>query len=45
MGYRDPSSIRMEDYANREEEGILLVPKAGEMLFQLETPAPWAAGS
>ena len=45
MGYRDPATIRMEDYANREEEGVLLVPKAGEMLFQLETPAAWAAGS
>jgi nickel-dependent lactate racemase len=45
MGYRDPASIKVEEYANREEEGILLVPKAGEMLFQLETPAPWAAGS
>jgi len=44
MGYRDPSSIRIEEFANREDEGILLVPKAGEMLFQLESPAPWAAG-
>jgi nickel-dependent lactate racemase len=44
MGYRDPASIRIEDFAEREEEGVLLVPKAGEMLFQLENPAPWAAG-
>jgi nickel-dependent lactate racemase len=44
MGYRDPASIRIEDFADREEEGVLLVPKAGEMLFQLENPAPWAAG-
>jgi len=44
MGYRDPSSIRIEEFANREDEGILLVPKAGEMLFQLESPASWAAG-
>ena len=45
MGYRDPASINPADYADREEEGILLVPKAGEMLFQLENPAPWASGS
>jgi len=45
MGYRDPATIRMEDFANREEEGVLLVPKAGERLFQLENPAPWAKGS
>ena len=44
LGYRDPASIRVEDYADREDEGILLVPKAGEMLYQLRQPAPWAGG-
>jgi nickel-dependent lactate racemase len=44
MGYRDPDTIRPEDYANREAEGVLLVPKAGEMLYQLREPAPWARG-
>jgi lactate racemase len=44
MGYRDPASITPGDYADREEEGILHVPKAGEMLYQLENPAAWAAG-
>ena len=43
LGYRDPSSIRVEDYANREDEGILLVPKAGETLFRLRNPPAWAA--
>jgi hypothetical protein len=45
LGYRDPATIRLEDFANREDEGILYVPKAGEMLFQLENPAPWARRS
>ena len=45
MGWRDPDSINPDDYANREDEGVLLVPKAGEMLFQLRNPAPWAAGN
>ena len=45
LGYRDPDSINPEDFANREDEGILLVPKAGEMLFQLREPAPWAKRS
>jgi nickel-dependent lactate racemase len=45
MGYLDPTSINPADYANREDEGFLLVPKAGEMLYQLESPAPWAAGT
>ena len=44
LGYRDPASIRPDDYANREDEGVLLVPKAGEMLYQLKNPPPWAAG-
>ena len=35
----------MEDYAGREEEGVLLVRKAGEMLCQLREPAAWASGS
>lgn len=42
LGYRDPSTIRPEDFAGREDEGVLLVPKAGEMLFQLKNPPPWA---
>lgn len=45
LGYRAPESIRVQDYANREEEGILLVPKAGEMLFRLKNPPLWARGS
>ncbi|MBQ7589390.1 MAG: DUF2088 domain-containing protein [Verrucomicrobia bacterium] len=36
LGYRDPSGIRPEDFAGREEEGILLVPRAGEMLYRLK---------
>ena len=45
MGYRDPDTIRVEDYVGREEEGVLLVRKAGEMLYQLREPAAWASGS
>ncbi|MDF1746961.1 MAG: hypothetical protein P1V19_24940, partial [Gimesia sp.] len=36
LGYRDPNSIDVESFANREEEGILLVRKAGEHLYRLE---------
>ena len=42
LGYRDHNSINIEDYADREEEGILLVRKAGEMLYRLEAPPNWA---
>jgi lactate racemase len=45
LGYRDPASIRLEDFGGREAEGVLLVPKAGELLFQLEHPPAWAGGA
>ncbi len=35
LGYMDPDSIVPEDYANRVNEGILMVPKAGEILYRL----------
>lgn len=38
LAYRDPASIRVGDYADREAEGILLVRKAGEMLYRLQEP-------
>ena len=44
LGYRDPRSVRKEDFANREAEGVLLVPKAGEMLFHLKQQPKWAGG-
>jgi nickel-dependent lactate racemase len=44
LGYRDPKTINIEDYANREDEGVLLVRKAGEMLYQLKNPPAWAGG-
>jgi lactate racemase len=45
FGYRNPNEIRVKDFADREEEGILLVPKAGEMLFHLRHRPGWAGGS
>lgn len=44
LGYRDPASIRIEEFTGRESEGILHVPKAGEMLYRLTQPPAWAAG-
>jgi nickel-dependent lactate racemase len=45
LGYRDPKSIRVEDYANREDQGVLYVPKAGEMLYHLKKQPKWAGGT
>src|SRR6266478_3271582 len=44
LGYRDPRSINVADYQDREDEGVLYVPKAGEMLYRLKHPPEWARG-
>lgn len=36
LGYRDPAGIDVESFADREDEGILLVRKAGEYLYRLD---------
>jgi len=44
LGYRDWRTINPQDYANREDEGVLLVPKAGERLYHLRHKPRWAGG-
>lgn len=39
LGYLDPATINPADWANQEDQGILVVPKAGEMLYRLKNPA------
>ncbi len=39
LGYVNPAAIDMEEWRNREAEGILLVPKAGEMLYRVKQSA------
>jgi len=34
LGYCDPASIQIEAWQNREDEGILYIPKAGEILYR-----------
>ncbi len=36
LGYRDPNAINIEDWKNREDEGILFVPQAGEVLYRVK---------
>ena len=36
LGYRDPDTIKISDYTEREDEGILYVDQAGETLYRLE---------
>ena len=43
LGYRDPASIDIAAWSGREREGILVVPRAGEMLYRLKREAGKAA--
>jgi hypothetical protein len=36
LGYLDPSNINVDEWIDREDEGILYVPKAGEVLYRLK---------
>ena len=43
LGYRDPKSIDIAAWTGREREGILVVPRAGEMLYRLKRELRQAA--
>jgi len=36
LGYIDPDTIKMDEWRNREQEGVLVVPRAGETLYRLK---------
>ncbi|HCK55137.1 MAG TPA: hypothetical protein DIC23_18115 [Planctomycetaceae bacterium] len=40
LGWRDPATIDIESFADREDEGVLLVRRAGEHLHRLEEKLP-----
>jgi nickel-dependent lactate racemase len=42
LGYLDPAGIRLDDWRDREQEGILLVARAGEMLYRVAEGQPVA---
>jgi len=36
LGYLDPETIHLQEWEKRENEGILVVPRAGEMLYRVQ---------
>ena len=36
LNYIDPASLNMEEWRDREHEGVLVVPRAGETLYRLK---------
>ena len=45
LGYTDPAALDIEQFADREDEGILLVRQAGERLYHLRQRPAWADGA
>jgi lactate racemase len=41
LGYMDPKKIDKKDFEGREAEGILCVPRAGEVLYRLKKGPEW----
>ena len=39
LGYRDPRSLDVDAWKGREQEGTLVIPRAGEMLYRLRRSA------
>ena len=37
LGYLDPAKVNVDEWKDRENEGILYIPKAGEILYRLKT--------
>ncbi|WP_420628921.1 hypothetical protein [Candidatus Leptofilum sp.] len=37
LGYVNPDEIDVTEWQNRKDEGILYVPKAGEMLYRVKS--------
>jgi hypothetical protein len=39
LGYVDPDSVNIAEWQGREEEGIKLIPRAGEILQRVRNSA------
>jgi len=38
LGYLDPAAIKIEEWRGRENEGVMVVPRAGEILYRVKEP-------
>jgi nickel-dependent lactate racemase len=45
LGYMDPRTVEPEAWAGREHDGVLLVPRAGEVLYKVKTASVPGEGS
>jgi lactate racemase len=40
LGYLDPAAINIDEWRGREREGVMVVPRAGEILFRIKRESP-----
>src|SRR3954471_24344781 len=40
LGYLDPATINVEEWQGRESEGVVVIPRAGEILYRRKQPQP-----
>jgi hypothetical protein len=45
LGYLDPDTVNVNEWQGREEEGILLVERAGEMLYRVRSKRGASSGN
>jgi len=45
LGYCDPAGVRIDEWTGREQDGVLVVPRAGEMLYRLKARDAGRAGT
>lgn len=38
LGYLDPQKINVDEWKDREDEGVLFIPRAGEILYKVKNP-------
>jgi len=43
LAYLDPASVRVDEWKGREDEGVLVVPRAGETLYRVRPSGAGAA--
>ncbi len=43
LGYMDPALVKMEEWQGRERAGIVVIPRAGEILYRLKQPVAAAS--
>lgn len=44
LGYLDPASIDVDEWRGREDEGVMVIPRAGETLFRLRPRSAAVSG-